>query len=71
MTELFLEALMFFIAALMGIFALFIFAECQHMKAERRKRQQVERWVNERCQLTNRPVQGDAGFSTPSEGVYA
>ena len=50
MTELFLEALMFFIAAFMGIFALLILAECQHIKAERRKRQQVERWVNDRCQ---------------------
>jgi len=49
MTELILEALQFFIAALMGIGALFIFAECQHMKAERRKRQQVERWIDERC----------------------
>jgi len=49
MTQIFLEAFRFFIAALLGIFALFIFAECQHMKAERRKRQQVERWIDERC----------------------
>ena len=48
MTQLILEALQFFIAALLGIFALFVFAECQHVKAERRKRQQVERWVDER-----------------------
>lgn len=45
MTQLILEGLRFFIATLMGIGVLFIFAECQHMKAERRQRQQAERWV--------------------------
>ena len=49
MTQLFLEALMFFIAALTGIFALFVFIECQHVKAERKQKRHTERLIDERC----------------------
>lgn len=48
MTQLFLEALMFFIAALTGIFALFVFIECQHVKAERQQKRHTERLIQKK-----------------------